>query len=76
VNQSPDPDQPARPSLTTLFVVAAYGATASVVAYVVSRGNPFWMFVVLVIIGVAFRLVAYLRMRHHGHKRPAWWRWL
>ena len=31
------------------------GATASVVASVADRGNRFWMFVVLIIIGVAFR---------------------
>ena len=76
MNHIPDPDRPARPSLRTLLAVAAYGAIAATLAYAVSRGNPFLMVTVLITIGVAFRLAAYLRIRHRGHKRPAWWKWL
>ena len=76
MNQSPAPERPARPSLRTLFAVGAYGTIAATVAYMVSRGNPFVMLIVFIIIGVGFRLAAYLLIRHRGHKRPEWWRWL
>lgn len=48
-----------KPSGRALAFAAAYGAIATTIAYVVARGNPFWMLVVMVVISVLFRLYAY-----------------
>jgi 4-hydroxybenzoate polyprenyltransferase len=55
---------------------AAYGAIVATLGYVIGRGNLFWALVVMVIIGVLFRLYAYHRIRRRGDQRPPWWKWL
>jgi hypothetical protein len=34
------------------------------------------MLIVMIIIGVLFRLYAYLLIRRRGAERPPWWKWL
>lgn len=66
----------ARPSWRGAAFAAAYGMIAATLGYVIGRGNPFWMLVVMVVIGVLFRLWAYLLIRNRGADRPPWWKWL
>jgi hypothetical protein len=34
------------------------------------------MLVVMIVIGVLFRLDAYVLIRRRGGERPPWWKWL
>ena len=72
----PPPTTPRRPTLRGAAAAGAYGAIAASVAYVIGRGNPVWMLVVMVAIGVGFRLYAYRLIRRRGRERPPWWKWL
>lgn len=65
-----------RPSWRGAMFAAAYGAIAASIAYVIGRGNPFTMLVVMVVIGVLFRLYAFSIIRRRGSERPPWWKWL
>ena len=76
MSDRPDADTHPKPTLRGVAFVAAYGAIAATVAYVLGRGNPFWMLVIMIIIGIAFRLYAYLLIRRRGHDRPPRWKWL
>jgi Flp pilus assembly protein TadB len=65
-----------KPSRRMLAFAAVYGAVVATVAHVVAGSNPFWMLVVMIIIGVLFRLYAYRLIRRRGAERPPWWKWL
>jgi hypothetical protein len=65
-----------RPTRRGLAFAAVYGMVVTTIAYAIARGNPFWMLVVMIIIGIAFRLCAYRLIRRRGDERPPWWRWL
>lgn len=65
-----------RPTRKGLAFAAVYGMVVATIAYLVGRGNPFWMLVVMIIIGIGFRLYAYRLIRRRGDARPPWWRWL
>lgn len=73
---TPDGPRHPLPKATRSRVRRVYGAIVATVAYVVAGGNPFWMLVVMVIIGVLFRLYAYRLIRQRGSERPPWWKWL
>jgi len=53
-----------------------YGAIAATLALVFAQGNLFWMIIVMVVIGLLFRLYAYRLIRRRGANRPRWWKWL
>lgn len=74
----PDPSEPkaSRPTWRGRAFAAAYGAIVAALGYVIGRGNLFWALVVMIVIGVLFRLYAYLLIRHRGTERPPWWKWL
>jgi len=72
----PPSTTPPRPTLRGAAMAGAYGAVVASLAYVIGRGNPLWMLVVMIVIGVAFRLCAYRLVRRRSQKRPPWWRWL
>ena len=76
MNDQPERVTRPKPSGRMLAFAAVYGAVVATVAYLVAGGNPFWMLVVMVIIGVLFRLYAYRLIRRRGHDRPLWWKWL
>lgn len=59
-----------------LAFAAGDGAIVATVAHVVAGGNPFWMLVMMVTIGVLFRLYAYRMIRQCDDERPPWWNWL
>lgn len=73
---SAPPPSPPRPTLRGAAMAGAYGAVAASLAYVIGRGNPVWMLVIMVLIGVGFRLCAYQVIRRRGPDRPPWWKWL
>jgi hypothetical protein len=63
-----------RPSWRGAAFAAAYGAIVASLGYVIGRGNLLWALVVMVVIGVLFRLYAYHRIRRRGggrHRRAA-----
>ena len=76
MNTEPEPETRAMPTRRGLMFAAVYGAVVATVAYLVGRGNPLWMLVVMVVIGVLFRLYAYRRIHRRGDERPPWWKWL
>jgi RsiW-degrading membrane proteinase PrsW (M82 family) len=65
-----------RPTRHGLVFAAVYGAVVAAVAYLVAGGNPLWMLIVMIVIGVLLRLYAYLVIRRRGAERPPWWKWL
>ena len=65
-----------KPSARGLLFAALYGAVVASVALVIARGNLFWMLIVMIIIGIAFRLYAYRLIRRRGQDRPPWWKWV
>jgi hypothetical protein len=73
MNDQPDRRQPTRRGLA---FAAVYGAVAAAVAYMVAGGNPLWTLIVMIVIGVLFRLYAYLLIRRRRAERPPWWKWL
>lgn len=75
-NLDPDPTARPKPTRRGLALAAAYGAIVATVAYVVGGGNPFSMLVVMIVIGVLFRLYAYRLIRRRGDERPPWWKWM
>ena len=76
MNTEPEPDTRPRPTRRGFMFAAVYGAVVATIAYVVGGGNPFWMLVVMIVIGVVFRLYAYRLIRRRGEARPPWWKWL
>jgi len=76
-----EPDRPGStdrpgPTWRGAAFAGAYGAISASLAYVIGRGNLFWMLAVMVIIGLGFRLCAYRLIRRRGDGRPPWWKWL
>lgn len=59
----------------TLLAVGLWGATTTVFAYLLSFGNLAVFVVLLLIIGVAVRVLAYRIVKRRGEKPPPWW-WL
>jgi hypothetical protein len=57
-------------------VAAAYGAIAASLGYVIGRGDLFWALVVMIVIGVLFRLYVHNRINRRGDEHPRWWKWL
>lgn len=55
---------------------AAYGAIVATLGYVIGRGDLLWALVVMIIVGVLFRLYAHHRINRRGAERPSWWKWL
>lgn len=76
MNDQPERVARPKPSRRMLVFAAIYGAVVATIAYLVAGGNPFWMLVVMVVIGVLFRLYAYRLIRRRGDERPPWWKWL
>jgi CDP-diglyceride synthetase len=76
MSNRPAPTTRPKPTWRGLAFAASYGAIVATIAYVVGGGNPFWMLVVMVVIGVLFRLYASRLIRRHGADRPPWWKWL
>jgi hypothetical protein len=76
MNEPPERVARPKPSGRTLAFAAVYGAVVATIAYLVAGGNPFLMFIVMIIIGVLFRLYAYRLIRRRGAERPPWWKWL
>jgi|GEM_PF-5884109 len=76
MNDQPERVARPKPSRRMLAFAAVYGAVVATVAYLIAGGNPFWMLVVMVVIGVLFRLYAYRLIRRRGDERPPWWKWL
>ncbi len=77
MNVDPEPiESRPRPTWRGAAFAAAYGAIAATIAYVVGRGNLVVALLVMVVIGVLFRVGAYRRLRRAGGERPPWWKWL
>jgi Flp pilus assembly protein TadB len=73
MNDQPDRRRPTRHGLV---FAAICGAVVAAVAYLVAGGNPVWMLIVMIVIGVLFRPYAYLLIRRRGAEHPPWWKWL
>jgi ABC-type xylose transport system permease subunit len=59
-----------------LAAVRIFVAVAVVAALVwtLARGSPLWFLVIMVIIGIGFRLIARAVVRRRGEKPPrGWW---
>ncbi|HVA60519.1 MAG TPA: hypothetical protein VNG13_08275 [Mycobacteriales bacterium] len=69
------PETPARRPVTpkTLAAVGLWGATTTVVAYLLSFGSMPAFVVLLVVFGVLVRLVAVRIARQRGSQPPKWW---
>ena len=65
-----------RPTWRGAAFAAAYGAIVATIGYVIGRGDLVVALLVMVAIGVLFRVWAYLRLRRAGHERPPGWKWL
>lgn len=76
MNEQPERATRPKPNRRTLVFAAVYGAVVASVAYLVAGGNPLWMLIVMVVVGVFFRLYAYSLIRRRGDERPPWWKWL
>lgn len=67
------PKSPSGPTWRTLAVVALWGATTAAVAYLLSRGNLIAFAVIVLVIGIAQRVLAVRSVRRRGHDAPRWW---
>lgn len=65
-----------RPNGRGLLFAALYGAIVAVLGYTIAQGNLLIALLVMIIIGLLFRLTAYFVIRRRGGERPRWWKWL
>ena len=63
----------ARSTTRTLLLVAAWGATTTVVAYLISGGNLVLFVIAMFAIGIVQRVVAVRVTRQGGGQPPRWW---
>ena len=76
MNDQPHGETHPRPTWRGIAFASAYGAIAATIAYLIAQGNPFRILVVMIAIGILFRLYAYLLIRRRSHDQPPWWKWL